>query len=94
MRVSAAATHRTIVSSAIHQPPGSCRAPPPDELSSSAFAENHYYSPISRAEFHGMYARLRPLVERSALAVADVVAELDKLAPKPLPDTEKAVPAA
>ena len=38
-----------------------------------------------------LYARLRPLVERSALAVADVVAELDKLAPEPLPDTEKAV---
>jgi gluconokinase len=32
-----------------------------------------------------LYARLRPLVERSALALADVVADLDKLAPKPLP---------
>jgi gluconokinase len=38
-----------------------------------------------------LYARLRSLVERSALAVADVVAELDKIAPEPLPDTEKAV---
>jgi gluconokinase len=34
---------------------------------------------------------MRPLVERAALAVMDVVTELDKLAPKPLPDTEKAV---
>jgi gluconokinase len=39
-----------------------------------------------------LYRRLRPLVERSALAIADVVAELDRLAPKPLPGTEKAVP--
>ncbi|GGL17512.1 gluconokinase [Mangrovihabitans endophyticus] len=38
-----------------------------------------------------MYRRLRPLVERSALAVSDVVAELDELAPEPLPDTEEAV---
>jgi gluconokinase len=38
-----------------------------------------------------LYRRLRPLVERSALAVLDVVAELDKLAPEPLPGTEKAV---
>jgi gluconokinase len=38
-----------------------------------------------------LYARLRPLIEQSALAVADVVAELDKLAPEPLPATEKAV---
>ncbi len=38
-----------------------------------------------------LYARMRPLIEQSALAVADVVAELDKLAPEPLPDTEKAV---
>jgi gluconokinase len=38
-----------------------------------------------------LYRRLRPLIERSALAIADVVAELDKLAPKPLPGTEKAV---
>jgi gluconokinase len=38
-----------------------------------------------------LYARLRPLVEQSALAIADVVAELDKLAPTPLPGTEKAV---
>ncbi|MEU4428974.1 gluconokinase [Actinoplanes sp. NPDC024001] len=38
-----------------------------------------------------LYRRLRPLVERSALAVLDVVAELDKLAPEPLPATEKAV---
>jgi gluconokinase len=40
-----------------------------------------------------LYRRLRPLIERSALAIADVVAELDKLAPKPLPGTEKAVDA-
>jgi gluconokinase len=39
-----------------------------------------------------LYRRLRPLVERSALAVTDVLTELDKLAPEPLPDTEKAVP--
>ena len=38
-----------------------------------------------------LYGRLRPLIEQSALAVADVVAELDKIAPEPLPDTEKAV---
>ena len=38
-----------------------------------------------------LYGRLRPLIERSALAVADVVAELDKLAPQPHPDPEKAV---
>jgi gluconokinase len=38
-----------------------------------------------------LYRRLRPLVEQSALAIADVVAELDKLVPKPLPGTEKAV---
>ncbi|MEU8664447.1 FGGY-family carbohydrate kinase, partial [Actinoplanes philippinensis] len=38
-----------------------------------------------------LYRRLRPLVEQSALAVLDVVAELDKLAPEPLPGTEKAV---
>jgi gluconokinase len=38
-----------------------------------------------------LYRRLRPLIEQSALAVADVVAELDKLAPEPLPATEKAV---
>jgi gluconokinase len=38
-----------------------------------------------------LYRRLRPLIERSALAVADLVAELDKIAPKPLPDTEEAV---
>jgi gluconokinase len=38
-----------------------------------------------------LYRRLRPLVERSALAVLDVVTELDKLAPEPLPGTEKAV---
>ncbi|HEV8166610.1 MAG TPA: gluconokinase, partial [Actinomycetota bacterium] len=38
-----------------------------------------------------LYRRLRPLVEQSALAIADVVTELDKLAPKPLPGTEKAV---
>jgi gluconokinase len=38
-----------------------------------------------------LYARMRPLIEQSALAVADIVAELDKLAPEPLPDTEKAL---
>ncbi|WP_250004054.1 gluconokinase [Actinoplanes sp. M2I2] len=38
-----------------------------------------------------LYARLRPLVEKSALAVLDVVRELDRLAPQPLPTTEKAV---
>ncbi|MGK5685414.1 gluconokinase [Actinoplanes sp. URMC 104] len=38
-----------------------------------------------------LYARLRPLIESSALAVADVVRELDRLAPQPLPTTEKAV---
>jgi gluconokinase len=37
------------------------------------------------------YRRLRPLVEKSALAVLDVVSELDRLAPEPLPGTEKAV---
>jgi gluconokinase len=38
-----------------------------------------------------LYKRMRPLVERSALAVTDVLTELDKIAPEPLPDTEKAV---
>ncbi|MFI7603193.1 gluconokinase [Actinoplanes sp. NPDC049681] len=38
-----------------------------------------------------LYKRLRPLIERSALAVTDVLTELDKLAPSPLPGTEKAV---
>lgn len=38
-----------------------------------------------------LYRRLRPLVERSALAVTDVLTELDALAPEPLPSTEKAV---
>ena len=38
-----------------------------------------------------LYRRLRPLIEKSALAVLDVVAELDRLAPEPLPATEKAV---
>jgi gluconokinase len=37
-----------------------------------------------------LYRRLRPLVEQSALAIADVVAELDRLAPKSVPGTEKA----
>jgi gluconokinase len=37
------------------------------------------------------YRRMRPLIERSALAVADIVAELDKLAPSALPGTEKAI---
>lgn len=40
-----------------------------------------------------LYGRMRPLIERSALAVADIVADLDKLAPSPLPGTEKAVDA-
>jgi gluconokinase len=39
-----------------------------------------------------LYRRMRPLVERSVAAVTDVLTELDKLAPEPLPDTEKAVP--
>ncbi|MCY1139582.1 gluconokinase [Actinoplanes sp. Pm04-4] len=38
-----------------------------------------------------LYARMRPLIESSALAVLDVVKELDRLAPQPLPTTEKAV---
>jgi gluconokinase len=38
-----------------------------------------------------LYRRLRPLVERSALAVTDVLAELDALAPPQSPGTEKAV---
>ncbi|MBB2944079.1 gluconokinase [Actinoplanes lutulentus] len=38
-----------------------------------------------------LYRKLRPLVEKSALAVLDVVAELDRIAPEPLPGTEKAV---
>jgi gluconokinase len=38
-----------------------------------------------------LYRRLRPLVERSALAVTDVLAELDSLAPQRSPATEKAV---
>nr|BFE71040.1 hypothetical protein GCM10020092_043410 [Actinoplanes digitatis] len=39
-----------------------------------------------------LYRRLRPLVERSALAVTGVLTELDRLAPQPLPDTPKALP--
>jgi gluconokinase len=38
-----------------------------------------------------LYRRMRPLVERSALAVTDVLTELDRLAPQPLPGTEKAL---
>jgi gluconokinase len=38
-----------------------------------------------------LYARLRPLVEKSALAMLETVKELDRLAPPPLPGTEKAV---
>jgi gluconokinase len=38
-----------------------------------------------------LYRRLRPLIEQSALAIADVVADLDRLAPEPLPASEKAV---
>jgi gluconokinase len=41
-----------------------------------------------------LYRRLRPLVERSALAIADVLTDLDKLAPGRVPATEKAVEAA
>jgi gluconokinase len=40
-----------------------------------------------------LYARLRPIVEKSALAVLETVTELDKIAPAPLPTTEKAVDA-
>jgi gluconokinase len=39
-----------------------------------------------------LYARLRPLIERSVAATTDVLTELDRLAPEPLPGTEKAVP--
>jgi gluconokinase len=39
-----------------------------------------------------LYRRMRPLVERSALAVTDVLTELDALAPQPLPGTPKALP--
>ncbi|WP_067501568.1 gluconokinase [Actinoplanes sp. TFC3] len=39
----------------------------------------------------GLYRRLRPLIEKSAEAVTDVLTELDSLAPSPLPSTEKAV---
>ncbi|MCM4077675.1 gluconokinase [Paractinoplanes hotanensis] len=38
-----------------------------------------------------LYARLRPLIESSALAVLEVVKELDRIAPPALPTTEKAV---
>ena len=38
-----------------------------------------------------LYARLRPLVEKAAMSVLETVTELDKLAPQPLPTTEKAV---
>jgi len=38
-----------------------------------------------------LYRRLRPLIEKSALAVTDVLTELDRHAPSPLPSTEKAV---
>jgi gluconokinase len=43
------------------------------------------------ADDAALYARLRPLVERSALAIADVLTDLDKLSPAPIPATEKAV---
>ncbi len=39
-----------------------------------------------------LYARLRPLVEQSALAMLETVKELDRLAPPPTPTTEKAIP--
>jgi gluconokinase len=38
-----------------------------------------------------LYARLRPLIEESVQAIAGVLTALDRLAPEPLPDTEKAV---
>jgi gluconokinase len=38
-----------------------------------------------------LYARLRPLVEKSALAMLETVRELDRLAPPSLPTTEKAM---
>jgi gluconokinase len=38
-----------------------------------------------------LYRRLRPLVERAALSVTDVLAELDTLSPPQMPTTEKAV---
>jgi gluconokinase len=38
-----------------------------------------------------LYRRLRPLIERSVLAVTDVLAELDDIAPGKAPTTEKAV---
>ena len=38
-----------------------------------------------------LYRRLRPLIERSVLAVTDVLTELDALAPAASPGTEKAV---
>jgi gluconokinase len=38
-----------------------------------------------------LYARLRPLIEESVQAVSGVLTALDRLAPEPLPDTEKAV---
>lgn len=37
-----------------------------------------------------LYARLRPLVEQSALAMLETVKELDRLAPAPMPATEEA----
>ena len=44
-----------------------------------------------RAKDAAMYARLRPLIEESVEAIAGVLTALDRLAPEPLPDTEKAV---
>jgi gluconokinase len=38
-----------------------------------------------------LYRRLRPLIEKSATAVMDVLGELDEIAPLSLPSTEKAV---
>jgi gluconokinase len=38
-----------------------------------------------------LYARMRPLVEKSALAMMETVRELDRLAPPAGPSTEKAV---
>ena len=49
--------------------------------------------PPTRPDPHdaALYARLRPLVEKSALAMLETVTELDRLSPAPLPTTEKAV---
>jgi gluconokinase len=38
-----------------------------------------------------LYAKMRPIVEKAAMAVLETVTELDRIAPAPLPTTEKAV---